>query len=151
MDIFDQIRLLLEHEEYDLIEHEPIRDSQHAVEVTGWPLEQGAKAMLFVVDGNHQLIILRASDRVELAKIKDHFGTKKVRFAKPQEVESVMKVTIGACYPFGDLIAVDMHIDHRLKDNEFIAFSPGTHSHHIRLKKEQYFNIIDARFIDAAA
>lgn len=147
---FDQIIKLLDDSDadYELIEHEPAVTSPEAEIITGWSIESGAKSILFKLDGDYLLAIVRGPNRVDFKKLRGIMGVRKARLATPEEVLDVMGVEIGACYPFGSIAGVQTVVDETLADFERITFSPGTHIHHIRIAWDDYKDITNPRLVD---
>lgn len=128
---------------YDLVEHEAVFTSEQAAAVRGFSLHQGAKALLLKGDGKYLLCVLPGDHKLDTKKVKKMLGIKDIRFARPEEVVEVMGCEIGACYPFGNLIAVPMYVDKALSENEVISFNPGVHTKSIKMKYEDFENAVN--------
>jgi len=136
--------------EYELSKHEPALTSKQAEKITGLPASCGAKSIVFKLDGDFVLVIARGTNQVDFKKLRKHFGIRKARLATPEEVQEVMGVKIGACYPFPAIADINGIVDNSLADCEYISFSPGTAEHHIRIKWQDYVKATKPQLVDLA-
>ena len=90
------------------------------------------------------------SKKLESKKLKLILGTKKLRFAAPEEVKEIMHCEIGACYPFGSIIGLDTYMDNSLKNQSKISFNPGLHHKSIMVKLSDYLSVENPKILDIA-
>lgn len=150
---FDEIIALLDDNkvEYKVDTHEKAITSMDVVKLlNGFDIRHGAKSILFKLKNEFKLVVVRGDNRADYAKVRKHFGSSKIRLATPDEVHSIMRVTVGACYPFGSVAGVDMIVDATLAESETIHFSPGTHYDHISMKFAEYQKIVKPVLVDIA-
>jgi Ala-tRNA(Pro) deacylase len=136
--------------DYQELEHEPVYTSKQAAEVRGESLDEGAKSLVLKIGNSFILVVLPGSKRLSSKKVKDLFNVSEFRFARPEEVVSVMGCEIGACFPFGSLVNLKTYVDKTLADNEYICFNPGVHHKTIKMKFADYQKIIPFEIIDIA-
>ena len=143
MNPFEQIKKILDTEKvaYQIIDHEPVHTSKQAAQVRGLSMAEGAKSLLIKSNAAFFLVILPGNRKLDSKKIKTLLGTKKLRFATPEEVVQIMHCKIGACYPFGEIIGLKTVVDIELSKNTFISFNPGLHDKTIRIRWEDYQKI----------
>lgn len=134
--------------DYELIEHEPVFTSKQAGQIRGVSESQGAKSLLLKADKDFLLVIIPGNRRLDSKKLKQLLALKNLRFALPLEVVEVMGCEIGSCYPFGNLIDVEMLVDTALSWNEYIFFNPGVHNKSIKMKWEDYKRIVNPQMHD---
>jgi Ala-tRNA(Pro) deacylase len=148
--VFEEIvELLNSHQvEFDTVTHEKAITSMDTVRETGFDIKHGAKSILFKTKDGFKLVIVRGDNRADFKKLRQHFATNKIRMATPEEVLEVMRVEVGACYPFGEIAGVDMIVDETLAEAERIHFSPGTHYDHINMRFEDYVKVTKPKLID---
>jgi len=121
------------------IEHEPVLTSADAARVRGVSPDIGAKSLLLkTAEGPFVLAVLPGSARLDVKLLAQAAGTKKVRFATPEEVEQVMFCRIGACYPVGAIIGVRTIVDPTLLGHPLIEFNIGSHSRSIAIAPADY-------------
>lgn len=112
---------------FEELEHEPVFTSEQAARVRGLAIDAGAKSLLLKANGKYVLVVMPGSKKLDSKKLKLILGTKRLRFAAPEEVKEIMHCEIGACYPFGSLIGLDTYMDSSLKNQSKISFNPGLH------------------------
>lgn len=137
---FEAIVQLLESKkvEYQLLEHEPVYTSEQAAEIRGLSLAEGAKSLLLKANKEFILVVLPGDQKLDSKKVKTIMGTKKLRFASPEEVIDIMGCEIGACYPFGNISEIRTIVDPKLSKNISVSFNPGLHHKTIRLSWVDY-------------
>jgi Ala-tRNA(Pro) deacylase len=123
---------------YELIEHPPTVTSRQAADALGHDLRRGAKALLLKSGDGFVLCVMRGDNQLDYKKLRAALGTRKLRFATPEEVVEVTGVEIGACYPFGKIAKVKMLVDESLSKNRYIVFSPGLNDVHLKLSWQDY-------------
>jgi len=74
-----------------------------AAQALGVPPGQIIKSLLFLVAGSPMLVIANGTARVSAKRIAQHLGVgkRKVRMARPNEVETIAGFGVGAMPPFG--------------------------------------------------
>lgn len=127
---------------YQIIEHTSISTMQHTTQIPGLSLQEGAKSLLLKTKNEYILIVLRGDKKLNSKKLKKLLKIKDLRFATPEEVKNIMKCEIGSCFPFGNLIDIQMIVDKTLQDNELISFTPGVHTKSIKMYWKDYHKII---------
>lgn len=147
---FEVIVQLLESEKvaYQLLEHEPVYTSKQAAEIRGARLAEGAKSLLLKANKEFILVVLPGDQKLDSKKIKTIMGTKKLRFATPEEVVDIMGCEIGACYPLGNILEMRTFVDPKLGRNETIWFNPGLHDKTIRLSWIDYERLVQPEILD---
>ena len=134
--------------EYELIEHEPVYTSSEAANIRGLGLKNGAKSLLLKIDDQFMMFVLPGDQKLDSKKLKILTGSKKIRFASPEEVEEITGTQIGAVYPFGEIAGVPMYVDIKLAENEIIAFNPGVHDKSIIMKWSEYKKCLNTNLVD---
>lgn len=165
--VFERIRQLLDRTgvSYSCREHAPVFTSQEAADVRGATLAQGAKSLVLHVrmpkydamTGEvHEerrcyiLAVLSAAKQANLQALRDHLGARKVALASPEEVLEMTGCTIGSVPPFGSILNLPTYVDPGLAENEIIAFNPGSHTHSILMRYEDYADLVDPKIVPFA-
>ena len=153
MSVFERIKELLDTNgvRYDLREHPAVYTSQEAAAARGCDLKQGAKALVLHINKErYVLAVISATKKADFEKLKQHLGAKKVRLCTPEEVLTQTGCTIGSVPPFGNLLGLPTYVDPSLSENEIIAFNPGSHTHSILMRYEDYARIVQPEVVDFA-
>jgi len=150
MPVFDQINTMLDTNgvRYDLREHPPVYTSPDAAAARGCELRQGAKSLVLHVDKErYVLAVLSAVRQADFEKLKQHLGAKKVRLCTPDEALKVTGCTVGSVPPFGNLLGLPTYVDPSLSENEIIAFNPGSHTHSILMRYDDYVRLVQPEVV----
>ncbi len=143
-EIYGKIKNILDGNNinYREIHHEPTRTSMESAEARGEPLEVGGKSILLKVDDAFMLFVLSASLKIDSRKIKKQFKAKNIRFATPEELNSLAGLEPGAVPPFGrPVLPFELYIDNSILKNSRIAFNAGTLTDSIVMSTKDYFSI----------
>ncbi|MBI2216344.1 MAG: hypothetical protein HYU51_03510 [Candidatus Rokubacteria bacterium] len=129
---------------FDVLEHEPVRTSEEAARVRGTPLEDGAKALVVRADDRYVHVVLAAHLKLDNAALRALLGTRKVRFATPDELLQLTGCTPGAVPPFGNLFDLPVIADEALAGRERIVFNAGSNAVSITMSAVDFFRLSGA-------
>ena len=149
--VLDRIRALLRIADVPFRElhHEPTLTSADSARVRGENLRIGGKALLMKVGAGFHLFVLSASFRVDSQSIRSHFGTRKSRFATPDELKELTGLIPGSVPPFGrPVLPFDLYVDTSITANDRIAFNAGSLTDSIFLRVEDYLQVAQATVFD---
>ena len=143
MTVLERIRALMKehHADFHVTSHPPVYTSEEAAQVRGESLQSGAKALILKVDDGFALFVLPGDRRMNSKRIKRAAGVKHLRFATPEEVETLTGLTIGSIPPFGSLFGMRTFCDPLLGENEKINFNAGEHTVSIRMRYVDYIAV----------
>ena len=113
---------------FEIFEHAPVRTSEEAARVRGTPLEAGAKALVVRADDRFVHCVLPAHLKADNARLRELVGTRKLRFATPDELAALTGCAPGAVPPFGNLFGLPVLLDEQLCVHEQVAFNAGSNS-----------------------
>ena len=98
-----------------------------------------AKSVMVNVDGKIWMAVLPSTGRVDVQRLRNCLGAKKVRLAGEPEFASLFPdCDIGAMPIFGSLYGVPVLCSHELLENREIAFTAGTHRDMVRLSVKDF-------------
>lgn len=140
-EILPAIRALLERQGavWREVEHGPVRTSEEAARARGESLEIGGKALLVKVGDAFRLCVLPAHLRLDSARVKQHVGEKRMRFATPEELLELTGLVPGSVPPFGEpILPFPLLLDEGVARGERIAFNAGSLTHSIVLATADY-------------
>ena len=93
-----------------------------------------AKTVIVKLDGQLAMAVVPASQRVDLARLRDAAGAKTAELATEQEFRHAFpECEVGAMPPFGNLYAMHVFVEQKLAADQEIAFNAGSHTELIRL------------------
>ncbi len=151
-DVTDRLIALLDEAgaEYRLVEHDPVFTSEEAAEVRGTALAEGAKALVVKADEKYYNLVISAAKRVDNAKLRSILNTRRVRFARPEELHELTGCWPGAVPPFGQLFDLPTLLDESLADKSQASFNAGSHTVSVVMPGEDFRRALEARGEDFA-
>ncbi len=143
--VYEQIVKLLEKNKCAVktYEHEPVFTSEQAASVRGTKLEQGAKALVMIADKKPVMLVLSAATKVDLKAFKKVYAVKDLRMAKPEEVEEITGLKIGAIPPLGNLFDLPTYVDAKLGENQKISFNAGLHEKSLEMYYTDFARLVE--------
>ena len=136
---------------YVIKEHPSVTTSEEAAAARGESLKIGAKALLVKDDTHFVLLVIPADRKLDTKKVKKVLNTRNLRFASPEELKEIAHVEKGAVPPFGNLLGIEMIVDTRLFEEEYMAFNAGSVETSIKMKTEDYRIAVKPREEDIAS
>lgn len=130
---------------FDSFEHERVHTSEEAARVRGTDIQDAAKALICETrSGKLVECIVSGHRRVDLKKLKGIIGEKSVALANPDRVLKATGCTVGCVPPFGNLFSppLPIYVDQEVLTRERIVFSAGSHYHSIRMRPEDWVNLV---------
>ena len=128
-----------ERVKYVSIAHSPAytaRETAQAAHVQG---KEFAKTVMVKIGDRLAMAVLPASEKLDLARLKDAAGGKHVRLALESEFDSQFPgCEPGAMPPFGNLYGMAVYVAESLADDEEIAFNAGSHAELIRMRYKDF-------------
>jgi Ala-tRNA(Pro) deacylase len=134
--------------EYRVVEHEPVFTSEQAAQERGTALEEGAKALVVKADDDYHNLVISAAERVDNAKLRAILGTRRIRFARPEELHELTGCWPGAVPPFGQLFDLPTLLDRSLAEMQQVSFNAGSHTVSVVMPGEDFRRALDARMAD---
>ena len=134
---------------HEIEEHEAVFNMKDLAAIKVKYPEYDAKN-LFVRDDKkkeYYLITVKGDKRVDLNKFKEEHKTRRLSFASPNDLESIMNLIPGAVSPLGLLndneLKVKFYIDNAfLKNKKIIGIHPNDNTATLWLKTEDLIEII---------
>ncbi|OGF21737.1 hypothetical protein A2Y83_01225 [Candidatus Falkowbacteria bacterium RBG_13_39_14] len=120
--------------DYDLLEHKTVYTAFDAAQTLKKKLEEIAKTLAIKADKKYALIVLPASHRADLDKLKKMLKADKLEIVKETEMAKALKVKPGAITPFGKFHNVPVYIDKSLLKTKLIVASTGSFTESVLLK-----------------
>ncbi len=119
--------------------HPEVYTAQQAAQASRVPGRSFAKAVLVNVDGTLRMAVLAATERVDLRRLQECLGAKKVRLASEAEFAPVFPdCDLGAMPIFGSVYGIPVIVAKELTENPEIAFTAGTHRDVVRVGTKDF-------------
>jgi Ala-tRNA(Pro) deacylase len=150
MTLEEKIIALLDEKKtpYDIYEHEPVYTNPAmaaALKVT--ESETVKSLVLKTKEGNMIVLVLPGNKKVNWKQAAAGANTKKVSFAKPDEVTQAVGCEVGCVPPFGHLTTLPIYMDPDLTKKNFVYFNPGVHDKSFKIKAWDLKKLCNPSFI----
>ncbi len=130
MTLEDKIVEMLEQNgiSYEVREHEPVYTNPVMAEVLGVTESQTVKSLVLSTKEKKVVVfVMPGNKKVDWKAAAKTAGTKKVGFAKPEEVSELVGCEVGCVPPFGHMTDLPIYLDGELMHQSFVYFNPGVH------------------------
>ena len=130
---------------YDQIEHGEVSSSASSMEFrkeAGWTDGNGSKNIIYHAKENFFHIVTTHDAMFKARVFKKQFGTKNIRFATPEELDTHTGCKIGSIPPFGYTNSeLPIFVDARIFDTEYFMFTPADNFKSLRVKTTDLLKI----------
>lgn len=142
------IKLLQENNvEFELTEHEPVFTSEEAAKVRGINQKLGTKAMIVRTKAENYIFAIPADKMIDMKKVKKLFLVRDASLLSREDAERLTGLKMGCVPPLGLLFGLQTFVDDGVLGNEEIYFSPGSHTHTIKMKSADLVKITKPEII----
>jgi Ala-tRNA(Pro) deacylase len=120
---------------YEIVEHEPVYTNPTMAAALNVTESETVKSLVLLTKEKKMVVLVLPGDKkVDWKKAAAGIGTKKVSFAKPEEVLEKVGCEVGCVPPFGQLTDLPIFMDPDLTKKEFVYFNPGVHHKSYKIK-----------------
>ncbi|MEX0653107.1 MAG: YbaK/EbsC family protein [Phycisphaeraceae bacterium] len=132
------------HVRYELIPHLPTFTAQETAAATHTPGKAMAKTLIVGIDGRWAMVVLPATDQLDLERLRHVTGAAEVRLASEDDFKVLFDdCEPGAMPPFGNLYDLPVFVDAHLREDVQIAFEAGSHHELIRMPYADYERLVE--------
>jgi len=127
---------------YKTIKHKTVYTAYDLAQTLKVKLSDVAKTLVVKADKIYVLVVLPASHKLDLGKLKKVLKAKKVEIAKEKIMKVVFKVKPGAITPFGELYKVPVFIDKALLKAKKIIAEAGTYEDSVIMTAKNFIKAV---------
>lgn len=128
---------------YVTIDHSPAYTAQEIAQSAHIRGKDLAKTVMVKMDGKMAMAVLPASQKVNLALLKQAAGAKVVELARESEfADRFPGCDPGAMPPFGNLYGMEVFVADALAADEDIAFNAGSHTELIKTADKDFERLV---------
>jgi len=128
---------------YINISHSAAFTAQEIAASAHIPGRELAKTVMVKVDSGMIMVVLPASHRVMLDRLKEAIGADDVGLASEQEFRGEFPdCEVGAMPPFGNLYGLEVVASDSLSQDEEIAFNAGSHTELIKMSYKDFERLV---------
>ena len=126
--------------------------TEDAAAIHGVQPDQILKVILLVdKKGKKVLAVVRGDTRIDTKKLRDAAGTKKLRFASPEEVEKALQYHVGGIPPFLET-EIPFFVDEKVMEHNEVLASAGSEFTGMRFQPQHILKVNPAaKVADIAA
>jgi Ala-tRNA(Pro) deacylase len=133
---------------YEIFEHEPVYTNPTMAEALGVTEADTVKSLVLLTKEKKMVVLVLPGDKkVDWKKAAAGIGTKKVSFAKPEEVLEKVGCEVGCVPPFGQLTDLPVFMDPELTKKDFVYFNPGVHHKSFKIKAWDLKKLCNPTFV----
>ncbi len=136
---------------YETMRHRRALTSGDEARALGVTPAHVAKTLVVRSQGGDALVVLPASARVDMHKLRDVLGDNHARLASEVELEAEMsEFELGAVPPLGELIGARVYLDEKLEQMDEVVFAGGTHQDSVKMSGGDFLKLVHPRVADLA-
>jgi len=135
---------------FEQISHKTVYTAYDLAQTLKRELKDIAKALVIKADKAYVLVIVPASAKVNLKKLKKALGARKISIPDEKVMVKVFKVKPGAISAFGKLHKVETFVDKSLLKARDIILQAGSFTDSIRMKAKDYVEMEEAKLMNIA-
>lgn len=138
--------------DYELHEHPETFTARETARAEHVDPSEFAKTLAVVTeDGREALLVLRATDQLDLGRAAAALGARKVRLLLEEEMERLDPTSeVGTIPPVGALVGVPTIADHGIAEDREITFNAGSHRFCVHVERARWQRGADVTFADLA-
>ena len=133
---------------YEVFEHDPVYTNPAMAEALNVSESETVKSLVLTTkEGKMIVLVLPGNKKVNWKQAATASKTKKVTFAKPDEVSRAVGCEVGCVPPFGHMTALPTYMDSDLTKKNFVYFNPGVHDKSFKIKAWDLKKLCNPAFI----
>jgi prolyl-tRNA editing enzyme YbaK/EbsC (Cys-tRNA(Pro) deacylase) len=139
--------------EYEVVEHEQAFGAASEATASGVRPDNAAKSVLLHVGDGYRLVVIQASDRLDLGKVRDLLDTSRGSLRLVSENEMAAEFPhfeLGAIPPLGEMLPAPEIVDRRVLEHDRVLCNGGDHTHSILVDPNDVVRASDAQVADVS-
>jgi Ala-tRNA(Pro) deacylase len=137
MSLEDRILKLMEDMRVPIecTEHEPVYTNPAMALALGVQESQTVKSLVVKTkEGKFAVLVLPGDKKMDWKLTAAQLNSKKVQFAKPEEVLTIIGCEVGCVPPFGHNTQIPIYLDKDLMKKDLVYFNPGVHDKSFKVR-----------------
>jgi len=144
--------LLKSKVDFEFLEKKPTRHAAEAAQVSGVPIAEIIKTIVFVTQEEKPLIaIVRGDSNVSRHKLEVCSNSKSVRLASDDLAKAATGYPTGGIPPVGHKKKLPVYLDRKVMSQKYVWAGGGARSKLVRLKTEDIVRLSGATVSDISA
>jgi Ala-tRNA(Pro) deacylase len=137
--------------EYEVVEHDRALTAAAEARAAGQEPANAVKCVLLRSIEGYELVVLQASDRVDLGKVSEQLGESRseLRLATEEEMDADFpQFELGAIPPLGEMLPAPEIVDRRVLDHDRVLCNAGDHTHSVLIDPSEIVRASGAEVAD---
>lgn len=130
---------------FDTISHKTVYTAYDLAQTLKKDLKEIAKTLVVKADNVYKLVVVPASARLDLKKLKKVLGVKSVSIINEKIMAKIFKIKPGAISAFGTLHKVGTIVDKSLLKAKDAVFQVGNFTDSVKMKVKDFVNLEKAQ------
>lgn len=119
---------------YETFDHEPVYTNPAMAEALGVKEAETVKSLVVKTkEGRTVVLVMPGNKKVDWKQAAASLGTKKISFAKEDEVSEKVGCEVGCVPPFGHQTELPVYLDRDLLKIHSVYFNPGVHNRSLKV------------------
>lgn len=125
------------HVPYEVHEHRQTYTAMETAHVEGEDPKTFAKVVgVHASDGTNALVVVDASDQVDLALLRETMGAAWVALLGEDDLRQLLPACdVGTAPPIPELVKVPVYVDEAVRSDDRISFHAGSHQYTVRVDR----------------
>ena len=120
--------------DYEEVKHKTVYTAYDLSRTLKHELKEIAKTLAVKADKKYALVVLPATHRADLDKLKKLLQAKKLEIVRETHLNKIFKMKPGAIVPFANLHGMPVYLEKSLLNNKVIVVSGGSYTESLKLK-----------------
>lgn len=136
---------------YELVEHGRAFTAAAEARAAGEEPANAVKSVLLRDLEGYELVVLQASDRLDMGKVREQLGDSRseLRLATEEEMDADFpQFELGALPPLGEMLPAPEVVDRRVLDHDRVLCNAGDHTHSLLLDPREIVRVSNAEIAD---
>ena len=134
---------------YVTVTHSPAYTARQIAISAHIPAKELAKSVILMADDKAVMVVVPASQRVALGRMRKIIGAEAVCLADESEFQALFPgCELGAMPPFGNLYGMDVYVSEKLSEDEEIAFNAGSHTELVRMAYSDFARLVKPTVVE---
>ncbi len=113
------------------------------------PAKEMAKSVILMADDKPVMVVVPASQRVALGRMRKIIGAEAVCLADESQFQALFPgCELGAMPPFGNLYGMEVYVSDKLSEDELIAFNAGSHTELVRMAYSDFARLVKPAVVE---
>ena len=136
------VKFLDEHGiDHEILEHKTVYTAFDLAQTTKKKLQEIAKTLAIKADQKYVLVVVPASHRLDLGKLKKLLKAKKLEIVKETQIAKAFKVKPGTLTPLAKFHNVPVYVDKALLKSKLVVVNAGSYTESLAMKAKDLLTV----------